>query len=102
MDFRLSPELADWQRQVRAFVTGELQPHDAAIELSGVVPPALLEKIAAMGLYGSNTPREYGGLGLSMLGSCLAVEELAKAHAAFYYRCGVNVHIGSKAIELDG
>ena len=35
-----------------------------------------------------------------MLGSCLAIEELAKAHTAFYYLSGVNVHIGSKAIEF--
>ena len=53
-----------------------------------------------MGLFGTNTPKEYGGLGLSMLGSCLATEEVAKAHAAFYYLSGVNVHIGSKAIEF--
>jgi acyl-CoA dehydrogenase len=37
-----------------------------------------------------------------MLGSCLAIEELAKAHTAFYYLSGVNVHIGSKPIELAG
>jgi acyl-CoA dehydrogenase len=36
-----------------------------------------------MGLFGTNTPSEYGGLGLSMLGSCLAIEEVAKAHTAF-------------------
>ena len=53
-----------------------------------------------MGLFGTNTPTQFGGLGLSMLGSCIAIEELAKAHAAFYYLSGVNVHIGSKAIEF--
>ena len=37
-----------------------------------------------------------------MLGSCLATEELAKAHAAFYYLSGINVHLGSKSIELGG
>jgi acyl-CoA dehydrogenase len=37
-----------------------------------------------------------------MLGSCLAIEELAKAHIAFYFLSGVNVHIGSKPIELGG
>jgi acyl-CoA dehydrogenase len=55
-----------------------------------------------MGLFGAHTPQAYGGLGLSMLGSCLAIEELAKAHVAFYYLSGVNVHIGSKPIELAG
>ena len=102
MDFRLPPDLADWQQQVRSFVERALQPHDEAIERTGVVPPQLLQLIAGQGLFGVHTPRAYGGLGMSMLGSCLAIEELAKAHIAFYYLCGLNVHIGSKAIELDG
>lgn len=102
MDFALDPELERWQRRVRRFVQEELQPFDREIEATGKVPPAALEGLRRMGLFGTNTPAEYGGLGFSMLGSCLAVEEIAKAHAAFYYRSGVNVHIGSKPIELAG
>ncbi len=102
MDFRLSADLVTWQQQVREFVRRELQPHDDEIEHSGVVPAYLRSRLAAQGLFGVNTPREYGGLGLSMLGSCLATEELAKAHAAFYYLSGINVHLGSKTIELGG
>jgi alkylation response protein AidB-like acyl-CoA dehydrogenase len=102
MDFRLPADLVTWQQQVREFVRGELQPHDDEIERSGVIPAPLRSRLAAQGLFGTNTPREYGGLGLSMLGSCLATEELAKAHAAFYYLSGINVHLGSKTIELGG
>src|SRR6185437_5007414 len=88
--------------RVRAFVTEELQPHDAAVEETGLVPPQAMEGLRRMGLFGTNTPHDYGGLGLSMLGSCLAIEEVAKAHTAFYYLSGVNVHIGSKPIEFAG
>lgn len=102
MDFRLAPDLVAWQQQVRRLVACELQPHDEEIERTGVVPPPLLQRLAEHGLFGVNTPRAWGGLGLSMLGSCLAIEELAKAHQAFYYRCGLNVHLGSKPIELAG
>jgi len=102
MDFDLPLELSRWQQRVRAFVTEELQPHDAAIEATGNVPPEAMAGLRRMGLFGTNTPKAYGGLGLPMLGSCLAVEEIAKAHTAFYYLCGVNVHIGSKPIELAG
>jgi len=102
MDFALPPELSRWQHKVRQFVRSELQPHDAAIEESGTVPEAAIAGLRRMGLFGSNTPPAYGGLGLSMLGSCLAIEEVAKAHSALYYLSGVNVHIGSKAIELEG
>jgi acyl-CoA dehydrogenase len=102
MDFRLPPDLVEWQQNVRDFVVRELQPHDEEIERTGVIPPGLVQKMAERGLFGANTPRAYGGLGLSMLGGCLATAELAKAHVALYYRSGINAHIGSKAIELDG
>ena len=102
MDFDLPRDLADWQRRVRAFVAAELTPHDEAIEKTGVIPPSALDGLRRMGLYGLNTPKHYGGLGLTMLGTCLALQELAKAHIAYYYVSGVNVHIGSKGIEFDG
>ena len=102
MDFILPPELDRWQRRVRQFVQEELQPHDAEVEATARVPEAALAGLRRLGLFGTHTPAAYGGLGLSMLGSCLAVEEIAKAHVAFYYLCGVNVHIGSKPLELAG
>jgi acyl-CoA dehydrogenase len=102
MDFTLPADLADWQLRVRQFVRDELQPCDATVEESGEVPEAALAGMRRMGLFGTNTPSEYGGLGLSMLGSCLALEELAKAHIAFYFLSGVNVHIGSKPLEFEG
>lgn len=101
MNFQLPDDLVIWQNRVRDFVRAELQPHDASIEETGRVPEAAIAGLRKMGLFGTNTPKEYGGLGLSMLGSCLAIEEVAKAHTAFYYLSGVNVHIGSKAIEFN-
>ncbi len=102
MNFALPDDLMIWQSRVREFVRAELQPHDAGIEQTGRVPETAMAGLRRMGLFGTNTPTQYGGLGLSMLGSCLAIEEVAKAHTAFYYLSGVNVHIGSKAIEFYG
>jgi acyl-CoA dehydrogenase len=56
----------------------------------------------AQGLYGLNTPTAFGGRGLDMAGTCTVVEELARAHIAWYYLSGVNVHIGSRPILLFG
>jgi alkylation response protein AidB-like acyl-CoA dehydrogenase len=98
----LDGDLQAWRQDVQAFVQGELVPVSDSVESTGRIPSATLEALRTKGLYGTNTPREYGGLGLSMLGSCLAVEALGASHIAFYYTCGVNVHIGSKAIELAG
>ncbi len=100
VDFRLPADLTEWQTRVRDFVRSELQPHDRSIEDTGVVPEQAMAGLRRMGLFGCNTPESFGGLGLSMLGSCLAIEEVAKAHTAYYYLSGVNVHIGSKAIEF--
>jgi len=102
MDFMLPPNLVRFQEHVRQFVREELQPSDAEVEATGQVPERALAGLRRMGLFGTNTPKDYSGLGLSMLGSCLAIEELAKAHIAFYFLIGVNVHIGSKPIELAG
>src|SRR5690348_16422327 len=102
MDFTLPPDLVRFQERVRQFVREELQSIDAEVEATGQVPERALAGLRRIGLFGTNTPNEYGGLGLSMLGSCLAIEELAKAHIAFYFLSGVNVHIGSKPIELAG
>jgi acyl-CoA dehydrogenase len=102
VDFNLSPDLAAWQARCRAFVASELMPHDAAIEKTGRIPQQALDGLRRNGMYGLNTPAAYGGAGHSMLATCLALQELAKAHIAYYYVSGVNVHIGSKGIEFDG
>jgi acyl-CoA dehydrogenase len=85
MEFQLSAALGQWQLHVRRFVQHELQPHDQEIEHSGRIPSAVLERMRQAGLFGINTPASYGGLGHGMLGTCLAIEELAKAHIVYYY-----------------
>ena len=102
MDFDLPPDLVEWRDRCREFVRRELASHDGDIERNGVIPSSALDGLRRMGLYGLSTPKAYGGLGLSMLGTCLTLQELAKAHIAYYYVSGVNVHIGSKGIEHDG
>lgn len=88
MDFNLSPDLAAWQARCRAFVASELTPHDAAIEKTGRIPQQALDGLRRNGMYGLNTPAAYGGAGHSMLATCLALQELAKAHIAYYYVSG--------------
>lgn len=100
--FALPADLAAWRDEVRRFVETRLQPLDAGIEESGVLPPPAVEAMAAFGLFGLNTPADYGGGGRDMLAAALATEQLGRAHIAFYYTSGVNLHIGSKAIELAG
>ncbi|MGB6103913.1 MAG: acyl-CoA dehydrogenase family protein [Pusillimonas sp.] len=102
MNVYLNAETLAWQRKVRDFVQQVLVPLSEQVEREGSIPGPALQEMRRMGLFGTHTPREYGGLGLNMLCSCIAIEELAAASIAFYYTCGVNVHIGSKAIEMAG
>ena len=102
MDLDETPAQQALRRETRAFVEATLQPHDALIERTGSVPEPALEAMRTAGLYGLNTPVRFGGRGLDMTETCLVVEELARAHLAYYYLCGVNVHIGSRPILLFG
>lgn len=102
MDFDLPDDLLAWQERCRQFVKAELSPHDEAIEKTGQIPQSAIEALRRNGMFGLNTPTAYGGAGHSMLATCLALQELAKAHIAYYYVSGVNVHIGSKGLEFDG
>lgn len=101
-DAHLSEDMQRWRAAVQSLVGIELCPLSAEIERTSQIPEKALQALRAAGMYGTNTPKEYGGLGMPMIGSCLAVEALGRAHISFYYTCGVNVHIGSKAIELRG
>src|SRR5262245_44978668 len=102
MDFSIPENLVSLRTGLRHLVETVLKPHDAVIEEKGEIPPQALEAIRAFGLFGSNTPKRYGGLGLDMLGTCLAIEEMARAHIAYFYTYSMNVHIASKGIELHG
>ena len=73
MHFQLPDDLVALQGRMREFVRSELQPHDSAIEATGQVPSSAMAGLRRMGLFGTNTPKQFGGLGLSMLGSCIAI-----------------------------
>ena len=98
----LPPDGARARDEARRLVESELQPHDRAVEETGEIPETAVECLRRAGFFGLNTPCEYGGRGLDMRATCAVIAELARAHIAFYYLAGVNVHLASKGIELDG
>lgn len=102
MDFSISRELQEFKVRIREVVENELKPHDNVIEQTGRIPRSGLEAIRKQGLFGSSIPKEYGGLGLDMLGNCVVIGEIAKAHIAYFYTYSMNVHIATKGIELYG
>lgn len=102
MNFDIPEAQLVWQRSVRKLVDEQLRPFDQEIEATGQIPDEAILALREARLFGVNTPESFGGLGHNMFGTCLAIQELAKAHIAYYYHCGINLHIGSKAIEFFG
>lgn len=87
---------------MRDAVTNVLQPLDDQIERTAKIPADAIHTIRDLGLFGSHTPAEYGGLGLDMAGNTAVIREMARAHIAYFYTYSMNVHIASKPIELYG
>ncbi|MBM4278087.1 MAG: acyl-CoA dehydrogenase [Deltaproteobacteria bacterium] len=92
MNFELSDEQKDIQRAAREFARGEFDP-DLALELdqSRTFPESLWKKAAQLGFIGIHYPEEFGGQGLGLFESVLAIE-------AF---CSVDSGIGSALSMVD-
>ena len=96
MDFRLTPEQKMILDTVRSFVTAELMPLEAemqAAELAGrghLFPDrdtvrSLQQKGQELGLWGINTPEEYGGADLGSQLTALISMELAHCLVPFQF-----------------
>lgn len=87
---------------LRRFVRERLIPAEPVIEETDAIPPALIDEMRALGLFGLSIPEAYGGLGLTMEEEALAAFELGHASAAFRSVFGTNNGIGSQGIIADG
>jgi acyl-CoA dehydrogenase len=77
-------------RELRRFVTNEVQPLEADTERLGQIPPDALRRVRdqakALGLFAMNMPDAVGGGGLSNVDMCLVEEELGKTSDALIRR----------------
>ena len=75
-----TPEREALQLQARAFARDEVLP--VANELDpqkGLLPPALLGRLAELGYFGITTATAHGGMGLGAFEYCMVAEEIARA-----------------------
>lgn len=77
MRIELSDEQALLHRTVREFARAELRPNGRRWDQEGAFPHEVVPKLAALGLMGISVPTEYGGAGLGLLETALAVEAVA-------------------------
>lgn len=101
------PELSAEQREstslmlnsVRRFLDGV---DSAAIDRDQEIPPKVLARAKALGLYGLQIPTEYGGLGLGATAYARMMQEIAGRDGSLAVTLGAHQSIGLKAILLFG
>ncbi|MEQ7054115.1 acyl-CoA dehydrogenase family protein [Paenibacillaceae sp. P-4] len=86
----------------KAFVEGDVLPHDEDIEhLNYELTVQLMRKAGELGLLATDIPEAYGGLGLDKVSSTIVNENLARA-SSFALSIGAHVGIGTLPIVYFG
>ncbi len=98
MDFELSRENQMLQKMVRDFAQKEIVPFIREWDERGSYDPAVVGKMARLGLLGTPIPEEYGGGGMDYLSYVLISEELERADTAF--RTLATVHVGLNSLTI--
>jgi acyl-CoA dehydrogenase len=98
-----SPEAFDaLLAEVRAFVRDECMPLEEAIDRDDLIPPAIVDRMRALGLFGHSIPADYGGAGLDTVQLARVNMEVSQAATVFRARFGGNTGIASEALIADG
>jgi acyl-CoA dehydrogenase len=81
MIFTLSEEQAQLVASAKKFAEAEIRPYAAVLDESGEFPTSIIQKAYEVGLINFLQSESLGGTGLSVLDSCLVLEELARGCA---------------------
>jgi acyl-CoA dehydrogenase len=92
MDFELSPELRELQKSARHFVDQELLPHELTVDETEALPEdavvRIRQKALDYGLWPMNVPKEFGGLGSSVMEQIIAQEQAGRATNGLWAHVG--------------
>jgi acyl-CoA dehydrogenase len=87
---------------VGRFVRERLVPAEEEVAETDTIPPAIVDEMRTLGLFGLTIPEAYGGLELTMEEEARVMIELGKTSPAFRSVIGTTVGIGSQGILIDG
>ena len=87
---------------VSRFVRERLVPAENEVAETDQIPPAIVDEMKKLGLFGLTIPEAYGGLELTMEEEALVMIEMGKTSPAFRSIFGTTVGIGSQGILMDG
>ncbi len=98
MDFSLTEEHRIAQKTVRDFVHKEVYPTIKDWDRKQEMNPAVLPRMAELGILGINIPVRYGGQGYDYLTLALVCEELERCDTTL--RVVMSVHMGLNSMAL--
>ena len=102
MPFKLTPEIEQMKKMVRNYVEKEVEPYAQQIEEDDKIPQHLVEMAKELGLFGISIPEEYGGIGLSVIGKAVVLEQLGRTHNGFVSLISAHTGIGSSGLVKFG
>ncbi len=86
--------------QVHRFLAREVRAD--AIDREGLIPAAVRDGAARLGLFGLTIPTEYGGAGLPLGPACRVVTELARIDRSVAIMIGLHVGLGTRGLVEHG
>ncbi|HLR04078.1 MAG TPA: acyl-CoA dehydrogenase family protein [Virgibacillus sp.] len=98
MNFDFTEEQNMLRKTVRNFVDKEIMPNINQWDREGAFDPAIVDKLADLGLMGVCIPEKYGGSGMDYNALAIVCEELERGDTAF--RTAVSVHTGLNSMSL--
>ncbi|MFW5708961.1 MAG: acyl-CoA dehydrogenase family protein [Chloroflexota bacterium] len=98
MDFSLNEEQLQAQRMVREFCAKEVIPTIGEWDRRQEMNPAILPRMAELGILGISIPVRYGGQGFDYITLSLVCEELERADTTL--RVVMSVHHGLNSMAL--
>ncbi len=101
------PDLSDGARQKTHEIVEALRAFAADIDAAKIdhearVPPGVIEKMRALGLFGLSVPVEYGGLGLSAMARARIIQEVAGLDASLALILSAHEDLGVRALLSSG
>jgi alkylation response protein AidB-like acyl-CoA dehydrogenase len=98
MDFQLNEEHLAVQKMVRDYVNKEVAPTIKDWDRKQAMDPAVLPRMAELGILGINIPVRYGGQGFDYISLGLVCEELEAVDSTL--RVVMSVHMGLNSMAV--
>ncbi|WBH18333.1 acyl-CoA dehydrogenase family protein [Sphingomonas radiodurans] len=88
--------------QLRRYVRDRLIPAEKEIIETDTIPPAIIDEMREMGLFGITIPEEYGGAGMNIAQYTRTIRELAYAMPCFRSIISITIGMVTSALKNGG